>query len=403
MGRAFHLQPGEEPFPGFTLHLPLGRGGSGEVWEALGPDGTPVALKFIKCKNSALATKEVRSFQALSQLYHPNLLRVFEVFLQSDYLVIAMELAEGSLTDLLDAFANDCGTAVQPELACEYLSQAATALDFLNSYRHEHEGRRVAFQHCDIKPSNLLLFRDRVKLADFGLSRPMMATQESNDRAGTLDFAAPEVYRGRLTDRTDQYALAVSYCLLRGGRLPFHNTVGRFTPSYARPTRSQHALAARTAHRCPGAGRFIDKSFVQLRRSSWRDFRNCSPPRRKRRPWLPFPIVDALLPKSSFHDCTVFRPGNDRAEPAAIVSHCGRHARRFDGRFGFIAASVPDRFANRGATAAHHRHRRRRHPDRLALDAAAEKSGRWNSCSSARCNRRKCSAVKRPSAWRGWP
>ena len=28
-----------------------------------------------------------------------------------------MELAEGSLTDLLDAFANDRGTAVQPELA----------------------------------------------------------------------------------------------------------------------------------------------------------------------------------------------------------------------------------------------------------------------------------------------
>jgi serine/threonine protein kinase, bacterial len=57
---------------------------------------------------------------------------------------------------------------------------------------------------------------------------------ETHDRAGTLDFAAPEVYRGKLSDRTDQYALAVSYCLLRGGRLPFHNTIGRFTPSYSR-------------------------------------------------------------------------------------------------------------------------------------------------------------------------
>jgi serine/threonine-protein kinase len=193
-----------------------------------------VALKFIRCKNSALAAKEVRSFQSLGGLYHPHLLRVYDVFLQADFLVIAMELADGSMVDLLDAFAADQGTAVQPELACRYLSQAATALDFLNSYQHNHDGRRVAFQHCDVKPSNLLICGDRVKVADFGLSSPMTAALAPHDRAGTLDFAAPEVYSGRLSNRTDQYALAVTYCLLRGGRLPFHNSFGRFTPSYSR-------------------------------------------------------------------------------------------------------------------------------------------------------------------------
>src|SRR5205085_1794419 len=113
-------------------------------------------------------------------------------------------------------------------------SQAADALDFMNSYRHCHEGRWVAFQHCDVKPNNLLIFGDQVKVADFGLASPMTTALENHDRAGTLDFAAPEVYRGRLSDRTDQYALAVTYCLLRGGRMPFHNTYGRFTPSYTR-------------------------------------------------------------------------------------------------------------------------------------------------------------------------
>ena len=234
MAQAFHLQPGVEPFPGFVLHLPLGRGACGQVWEARGPDGSPIALKFIRCKNSTIAAKEVRSFQSLGRLYHPHLLRVFDVYLQSDFLVIAMELADGSLMDLLEAFVAEQGTAVQPELACQYLSQAAVALDFLNSYQHDHEGRRVGFQHCDVKPSNLLICGDRVKVADFGLASPMTTTMESHDRAGTLDFAAPEVYAGRLTARSDQYALAVTYCLLRGGRLPFHNTVGRFTPSYNR-------------------------------------------------------------------------------------------------------------------------------------------------------------------------
>jgi serine/threonine-protein kinase len=230
----FHLQPGQEPFPGFVLHLPLGRGGAGEVWEARGPDGTTVALKFVKCKNTTMATKEVRSFQALSGLYHPNLVRVYQVFLQADYLVIAMELADGSLMDLLDVYAAEKGTAVQPELVCQHLSQAAVVLDFLNSYQHTYEGRRVAFQHCDVKPSNILLFGDRVKIADFGLSTPMTTALETHGRAGTLDFAAPEVYAGQLSHRTDQYALAVTYCLLRGGRLPFHNMLGRFTPSYSR-------------------------------------------------------------------------------------------------------------------------------------------------------------------------
>jgi serine/threonine protein kinase len=234
VAQPFHLQPGEEPFPGFTLHLPLGRGGCGEVWEARGPDGATVALKFVKCKNSSMASKEVRSVQALGRLYHPNLIRVYEVFLQADYLVIAMELADGSLMDLFDVYASEQGTAVTPALVCQYLSQAAVALDFLNSYQHVHEGRRVAFQHCDIKPSNILLFGGRIKLADFGLSAAMASALEPHGRAGTLDFAAPEVYSGQLSDRTDQYALAVSYCLLRGGRLPFYNTVGRFTPSYSR-------------------------------------------------------------------------------------------------------------------------------------------------------------------------
>jgi serine/threonine-protein kinase len=136
--------------------------------------------------------------------------------------------------DLLEVYVAEAGTAVQPELVCQYLSHVAAALDYLNTYQHQHEGRRVGFQHCDVKPSNILIFGDRVKVADFGLASPITTALVAHDRAGTLDFAAPEVYSGRLSNRTDQYALAVTYCLLRGGRLPFHNTVGRFTPSYFR-------------------------------------------------------------------------------------------------------------------------------------------------------------------------
>ena len=100
VGQTFQLQPGEQPFPGFWLHLPLGRGGCGEVWEAQTADG-PIALKFMRAKNLGASTREIRSTEAIRKLRHPNLLRVEQVFVQSDYVVIAMELADGSLLDLL--------------------------------------------------------------------------------------------------------------------------------------------------------------------------------------------------------------------------------------------------------------------------------------------------------------
>ncbi len=233
MSQACLLQPGVQALPGYWLHLPLGRGGCGEVWEAH-TDAGPVALKFVRVKNTASATREIRSTEAIRRLRHPNLLRVEQVFLVSGYVVIAMELADGSLADVLQIYTTDEGHALPADVACQYLTQAADGLDFLNSPRHAHDGRIVAFQHGDVKPSNMLLCGETIKLADFGLSSAMTYGLERHGRRGTLDFAAPEIFRGQLSDRSDQYALAVSYCVLRGGRMPFDNTPSHFTPSYTR-------------------------------------------------------------------------------------------------------------------------------------------------------------------------
>ena len=37
----------------------------------------------------------------------------------------------------------------------------------------------------------------------------------------TPSYVAPEVLEGYVTDTSDQYSLAVTYCEMRGGRLPF--------------------------------------------------------------------------------------------------------------------------------------------------------------------------------------
>src|SRR5262249_34321612 len=161
------------------------------------------------------AAQEIRSIQVVRPLRHPHLVRIEQVWCNRGYVVVTMDLADGSLLDLLDAYQTEFQTPLVPQDVCIYLGQVAQALDFLNTRRHLIDGQRVGIQHCDVKPTNLLLYGEKVKLSDFGLASPTGAPVKAHRRAGTLHYAAPEVFQGRLTDWTDQYALAVTYCQLR--------------------------------------------------------------------------------------------------------------------------------------------------------------------------------------------
>jgi serine/threonine protein kinase len=229
------LEIGQEPIPGYRLRRRIGTGGYGQVWAAETADGRPLALKFIPCDGKLAAAREVRSLQSIRELRHPHLIRIEQVWCHLGYVVIAMELADGSLMDLLDVYQTDFGTPVAPEHTCQLLGQAAEALDFLNTRRHRLGVHYVYVQHCDIKPSNLLLLGNDLKVADFGLLSGISSRLQSHHKAGTLPYSAPEIFQGRLSNQTDQYALAVTYCQLRGSRLPFTDTPSSFRSDYVRP------------------------------------------------------------------------------------------------------------------------------------------------------------------------
>jgi serine/threonine-protein kinase len=230
------LQTGLEAIPGYFLTGLRGRGGYAEVWEAETADGRKVALKFLSGLEESSSPREIRAIQAVRQLPHPHLVQIEQVLCSRSHIIIHMELADASLSELLDTSLTEFGEPIQPEYVCQLLSQAADALDFLNKRHHLIDGKRVAIQHCDVKPSNLLLFGDTVKLTDFGLSTLTTASLQPHRRAGTLDYAAPEVFQGRISDHTDQYALAITFCQLRSGKLPFHDTPRTFNPQYQRPS-----------------------------------------------------------------------------------------------------------------------------------------------------------------------
>lgn len=215
------LSPDEEPVPGYTLVRRLGRGGFGEVWQAIAPGGIPVALKFIEFDGGAAQVEE-RALRIVCRLRHPYLLEMHWAKRIGDHLVIATSLCNGNLSDHLKSCKKQGYTGVPVDELLKYLCQAAEALDYLNTPHHEDERRcLVGIQHRDVKPANLFLLGGVVKVADFGLAKILDDSSSRHSGSMTPHYAPPEMFHGAVTDRSDQYSLAVSYVELRTGRLPF--------------------------------------------------------------------------------------------------------------------------------------------------------------------------------------
>jgi formylglycine-generating enzyme required for sulfatase activity len=206
------LMAGASPVPDYTLVRRLGKGGGGEVWMAHGPHGIPVALKFIHLDEPA-GPLEVRALDLMKDIRHPHLLSLFGAWERDRHLIVAMQLAERSLLDRLrQATAGGDQGIPRAELR-KYLGEAAEGIDHLNIDR--------GIQHRDIKPHNLLLVGGSVQVADFGLARVLAHTWATQTGVHTPHYAPPESFEEKLTRWSDQYSLAVTYCQLRGNRLPF--------------------------------------------------------------------------------------------------------------------------------------------------------------------------------------
>ncbi len=210
----------KEPVRGFRLKSRLGAGSFGEVWEARGPDGKLVALKFIdsRRRDCSLIRAEIRLLQAVTDVGHPNVIRLLGVYASSHYFVLCMDRADGNLEELRQTYREVTGGNVAPEHLLELLDQVACGLDFLAGLKLP--GFNLAstgLQHCDIKPRNLLLLGDEVKIADFGLCAALGQRTHKQGCRGTVPYSPPEMYRGAPSPATDQYSLAVTYCDLSGG------------------------------------------------------------------------------------------------------------------------------------------------------------------------------------------
>jgi serine/threonine protein kinase len=214
------------------------------VWESTSPEGRRVALKFMSTQHTSATARELRALRSLHALEHPCLLKCSDVWCIPGYVVIGMELAEASLLDLFLLYADDLHEVMSPGSILRHLNHAAHALDFLNARRHLFDGRTVGFQHGDIKPNNIMIVGDTAKLADYGLATPTHGPSSPCHRHGTYDYLAPEVFRGTLTDWSDQFSLAVTYVVLRTGTFPYPPVPKKPSPNFMRDAPDLSGLAS---------------------------------------------------------------------------------------------------------------------------------------------------------------
>jgi sulfatase modifying factor 1 len=209
------LTPGTKPLPEYELVRKLGEGGYGQVWVARGPGGFEVALKFIPV-NAEAGDTEMKSLQVLKGVRHANLLSLFGVWETDGWLIIAMELADRPLSERLKEAVQQGLPGIPRDELIEYMREAAKGLDLLNE-------RGII--HRDVKPHNLFLSSSSVKVADYGLAKVLEKTVATVSMKMTPAYAAPEIMEGKGTKGTDQYSLAITYCHLRGNRLPYYGTL----------------------------------------------------------------------------------------------------------------------------------------------------------------------------------
>jgi serine/threonine protein kinase len=218
------LERGQQPMPGFTLVRPRGVGSFAEVWDARDPSGRLVALKCMDCRSkpATVIASEIRVLRGLRELRHPNIIELFGVHASSHYIILSMERGDGNLEDLRQAYQEETNQNIPTEHALELLEQVAVGLDFLAGVKLPGVNQSSrGLQHCDVKPSNLLLVGETVKIADFGLAAGTSWHTHRQGWRGTPPYTAPEVYRGAATLGTDQFALAVTYLRLCTGDRTF--------------------------------------------------------------------------------------------------------------------------------------------------------------------------------------
>lgn len=156
---------------GFKLVSAIGGGRDGEVWAAITPEGSAVAVKLFPEGSEDRAREEYETGLLFD---HPNLLRPLSFGTEGGRPYMVMPFCEGRSLDNLAGY-------LREEMAWKLFNDISEGLAYLHSR---------GYCHADVKPSNILWDGERFLLSDFGACFGRGGKRRSDD-ASSYRFAAP--------------------------------------------------------------------------------------------------------------------------------------------------------------------------------------------------------------------
>jgi serine/threonine protein kinase len=245
------MDSSQDPFDGasrFRIERCLGRGGYGAVYLAHDlKRGTDVALKALQNLQSGSLYRFKQEFRSLADLRHPNLVRLFELFSDSNQWFFTMEFVDGvdflryvRLAPSADPVDDELSTGVvmaaaahpavrrRPPAAVSYdpVRLRTAVRQLTRGVRALHAAGKL---HRDLKPSNVLVTPEgRVVVLDFGLVKELDSEGhgQSLHVVGTPVYMSPEQgYGAPLKVASDWYSVGLMLYEIITGDLPFRGPV----------------------------------------------------------------------------------------------------------------------------------------------------------------------------------
>lgn len=202
--RALNRQSWELEHENIEILKKLGEGAFGEVSMGKlkyrkGAKSIPVAVKQAKLAN--LTKDQIKEFMGEARIMrgfgHPHVVRFYGVAAGSEPLYMVMELASGGA---LDSYLKKNGD-LPVDKRTEMVLQAAWGLEYLHS---------KPVVHRDIAARNCLYGDGRVKIADFGLTRPGTMYQADPNKKAPIRWLATEVIRNKtFSHKSDVWAYSI--------------------------------------------------------------------------------------------------------------------------------------------------------------------------------------------------
>lgn len=208
-------------FGQYLLVEPIGAGGMAEIFRAktFGAAGfeKEYAVKRILPNlgnDEEFLSMFVNEAKLVVDLYHANIVQVYDLGETDNCYFIAMEFVHGQ--DLLDLLARCAETdlKIPLKLTLYVMMEMLKGLDFAHKATDKF-GERLHIIHRDVSPSNIMLsYAGDVKVGDFGVAKARTSAQltQTGTLKGKVGYMSPEQVRGDEIDhRSDIFSAGIIF------------------------------------------------------------------------------------------------------------------------------------------------------------------------------------------------